>query len=97
MPKIANLRNPQGADSDAHARGFISKFELGSQYTQHSGAGTLTPKWVTAGFFMGWSRGFSEGVEEFLKLCFYPNMGLSVLCLGFCGFSCKVQLLFTGA
>ena len=72
MPKIANLRNHQGADTDASARGFISKLELGSQYTQHSGAGTLTPKWVTAGFFMGWSRGFSEGVEEF---CPHSNMG----------------------
>ena len=28
--------------------------------------------------FMGWSRGFSEGVEEFLKLSFHSNTGLSV-------------------
>ena len=41
------------------------KLELGSKYTPHSRAGAWTPKWVTAGFFMGWSRGFSEGVEEF--------------------------------
>ena len=77
MPKIANLRNHQGADTDASARGFISKLELGSQYTQHSGAGTLTPKWVTAGFFMGWSRGFSEGEKEFLKFCLHSDMVLS--------------------
>ena len=31
-------------------------------------------RWV----FMGWSRGFLEEVEEFLKLCFHSNMGLSV-------------------
>ena len=128
MPKIANPRNHQGADTDASAQGFISKLELGSKYTRHSGAGTWTPKWVTAGFFMGWSRGFSEGVEEFLKLCFHSNTGLSVSVKGvlssvfilicdflsralssvliliwdslsraFCVFSCKVQLLFTGA
>ena len=77
MPNIANPRNPQGADTDASARGFISKLELGSQYTQHSGAGTLTPKCVTAGFFMGWSRGFSEGEKEFLKFCLRSDMGLS--------------------
>ena len=75
--------------------------------------------------FMGWSSGFSEGVEEFfhsdmgerlvefLKICFPSNTGLSVSVKGilssvffliwdslsraFSGFSCKVQLLFTGA
>ena len=76
MPKIANLRNHQGADTDANTRGFIYKLELGSKYTPHSRAGTWTLKWVTAGFFMGWSRGFSEGVEEF-KLCSHSDMGLS--------------------
>ena len=65
VPKIANPRNHQGADTDASTRGFISKLELGSKYTPHSGAGTWTPKWVTAGFFIGWSRGFPEGMEEF--------------------------------
>ena len=77
MPKIANPRNHQGADTNASARGFIYKLELGSKYTQHSGAGTWTPKWVTAGFFMGWSMGFSEGVEEFLKFCLHFDVGLS--------------------
>ena len=76
MSKIENLRNHQGADTDASARGFICKLELGSKYTRHSGAGTWTLKWVTAGFFMGWSRGFSEGVEEFLKFCLHSDMGL---------------------
>ena len=123
VPKIANPRNHQGADTDASVQGFISKLELGSKYTRHSGAGTWTLKWVTAGFFIVWSRGFSEGVEEFLKfclhsdmglkgleLCSHSNMGLSATGLGsvvfliwdslprtFCSFSCKVQLLFTGA
>ena len=70
VPKIANPRNHQGPNTNASARGFISKLELGSKYTRHSGAGTWTPKWVTAGFFIGWSRGFSEGVEEFLQVLF---------------------------
>ena len=70
VPKIANPRNHQGADTDASTRGFISKLQLGSKCTCHSGAGTWTPKWVTAGFFIGWSRGFSEGVEEFLQVLF---------------------------
>ena len=77
MPKIANPRNHQGADTDASAQGFISKLELGSKCARHSRAGTWAPKWVTAGFFIGWSRGFSEGVEEFLKFCLHSDMGLS--------------------
>ena len=77
MPKIANLRNHQGADTNASTRGFISKLQLGSKYTRHSGARTWTPKWFTAGVFMGWAMGFSEGVEEFLKFCLHSDMGLS--------------------
>ena len=73
----------------------------------------LDPEGGYSWVFMGWSRGFSEGVEEFLKLCLLSNTGLSVSVKGvlssvltliwdslsrvFCGFSCKVQLLFTGA
>ena len=68
VPKIANLRNHQGANTDASTQGFIYKFERGSKYTPHNRAGAWTLKWVTAGFFMGWSREFSEGVEE----CFFP-------------------------
>ena len=71
MPKIANPRNHQGANTDANMRGFIYKLELGSKYTLQSRAEAWTPKWVTAEFFMGWSRGFSEGVEEF----FFSYMG----------------------
>ena len=48
VPKIANPRNHQGADTDANTRGFIYKLELGSKYTRHSGAGTWTPRWVSA-------------------------------------------------
>ena len=70
VPKIANPRNHRGANTDATAREFICKFELGSKCARHSGAGTWTPKWVTAGFLIGWSRGFSEGVEEFLQVLF---------------------------
>ena len=69
VSKIANRKNHQAADTHASTQGFIYKLELGSKYTRHSGAGTWTLKWVTAGFFMGWSKGFSEGVEEFLKFC----------------------------
>ena len=48
VPKIANPRNHQGADTNANTRGFIYKLELGSKYTGHSGAGTWTPRWVSA-------------------------------------------------
>ena len=50
VPKIANPRNHQGADTDASARGFICKLELGSKYAQHSGAGTWTPSELQLGF-----------------------------------------------
>ena len=33
VPKIANPRNHQGADTDASAQGFIIKLEIGSKYT----------------------------------------------------------------
>ena len=75
VPKIVNPRNHQGADTDASTLGFINRLELGSKCTRHSGAGTLTPKWVTAGFFMGWSRGFSEGVEEFFPFQYGGKSG----------------------
>ena len=48
VPKIANLRNHQEADTDANTRGFIYKLELVSKYTRQSGAGTWTPRWVLA-------------------------------------------------
>ena len=51
VPKIANLRNHQGANTAASTLGFISKLELGSKYMQHSRAGTWTPRWVSAEFY----------------------------------------------
>ena len=48
VPKIANLRNHQEADTDANTRGFIYKLELVSMYARHSGAGTWTQRWVLA-------------------------------------------------
>ena len=74
VPKIANPRNHQGADTDASTWGFISKLELGPKCTQHRGAGTWTPKWVTAGFFIGWSRGFFRrggGISQVLFTFWY--------------------------
>ncbi|XP_077717924.1 uncharacterized protein LOC144292091 isoform X1 [Canis aureus] len=47
VPKIANPRNHQEADTDANTRGLIYTLELGSKYTRHSGAGTWTPSSVT--------------------------------------------------
>ena len=48
VPKIANPRNHQEADTDANTRGFIYKLELVSMYTRHSGSGTWTQRWVLA-------------------------------------------------
>ena len=48
VPKIANLRNLREANTDANTRGFIYKLELVSKYTQQSGAGTWTLRWVLA-------------------------------------------------
>ena len=33
VPKIVNLRNHQGANTDANTREFIYKLKLGSKYT----------------------------------------------------------------
>ncbi|XP_072662566.1 uncharacterized protein [Canis lupus baileyi] len=44
LPKIANPRNHQEADTNANTRGFIYKLELVSKYSRHSGAGTWTPR-----------------------------------------------------
>ena len=44
VPKIANPRNHQGADTDTNTRGFIYKLEPGSRCTRHNGAGTWTPR-----------------------------------------------------
>ena len=53
MPPISNPRDHQGADTDANARGFIYKLELGPKYTRHSGAGTWTPRLRGVAVFWG--------------------------------------------
>ena len=42
VPKIANMRNHQEADSDANTRGIIYKLDLVSKYTRHCRSGTWT-------------------------------------------------------
>ena len=59
-----------------HERLFTSS-SLGPSIPNTAEQGLGPPKWVTAGFFIGWSRGFSEGVGEFLKFCLHFHMGLS--------------------
>ena len=61
MPKIANPRNHYRADTDANTQGLISKLELASKYTRHSGAGTWTPRWCFA------FKGLSQGPPEWLE------------------------------
>ena len=79
VPKIANLKNHQGADTDASTRGFISKLELGAwvQVYPTQRSRDLDPEVGFSWVFMGWSRGPPEGVEEFLKFCLHSDMGLS--------------------
>ena len=48
VPKIANLRNHQEADSDANTCEVIYKLDLVSKYTQHFGAGTWAQRRVLA-------------------------------------------------
>ena len=95
--KIVNPREPQGADTDASTRGFINKLELGSKYTRHSGAGTWTLRGVTTGFLWAGLGDFQKGWRNFLSSVFIPIRDFLSLSRVFCGFSCKVQLLFTGA
>ena len=79
VPKIANPRNHQGADTDANTRGLIYKLELGSKYTRHSDTAEqgLGPRGGFQLSFKDGSRGSSEGLEEFLKFCLHFDMGLS--------------------
>ena len=44
VPKVANLRNHQGAHTDANSQGFLYKLELGFKCTRHRGIGTWTPR-----------------------------------------------------
>ena len=85
MPKIANLRNHQGAATDANAQGFINKLEPGSKYTNTVEQG-LGPRggWVTAGilwaglgdFQKRWRNFFipiwGKGWGSFLRSVFIP-------------------------
>ena len=77
MPKIANPRNYQGADTDASTReGLFASSSLGPSIPDTAEQGLGPP----GGFqlsFMGWSRGPPERVEGFLKFCLHSDMGLS--------------------
>ena len=48
VPKIVNLRNHYGTDTDANPQVLISKLEFASKYTRHREAGTWTSWWVFA-------------------------------------------------
>ena len=67
VPKIANPRNHQGADTDANTRGFIYKLSLGPSIPDIVEQG-LGPRGAFQLSFKDWSRGPPEGVEQFLKL-----------------------------
>ena len=43
MPPISNPRDHQGPDTDANARGFICKLELGPKYTRTQRSRDLDP------------------------------------------------------
>ena len=73
VPKIANPRNHQGADTDASHEGLLASSSLGPSIL-HTAEQGLGPQ--SGLYFIGWSRGFSEGVEEFLKFCLHSDMGL---------------------
>ena len=109
VPKNANQRKPPRSQQRCKYRGFINKLELGSKSLLC--VGSKYPEggysWV-----MGWSRGFSKRSRNFLSSVFITIRDFlslskalsSVLILiwdslsrAFCVFSCKVQLLFTGA
>ena len=61
VPKIANTRNHQGADTDASTRGL----ELGPKYTRHSRAGAWTPRGVPAGVLWAGLGDFQKEEEFF--------------------------------
>ena len=44
--------------------GLFTSSSLGPSIPDTAEQGLEPPKWVTAGFFIGWSRGFPEGMEE---------------------------------
>ena len=61
VPKIANPRNHQGANTNASTRGFIRKLEFGPKYPRHGGAGAWTPRGVPAGFLWAGLGDFQKG------------------------------------
>ena len=72
-PGVGGMWVPR--QTEANTRWLISKLELASKYTRHSGAGTWTPRWCFA--FKGLSRGPPKGLEQFFKLCLHFDMGPS--------------------
>ena len=65
VPKIANPRNHQGANTDANTREFIYKLQLGSKCAPQGGAGTGTPGWVPAGVLWAGLGDFQKGQKNF--------------------------------
>ena len=55
--------------------GLLTSSSLGPSIPDTAEQG-LGPQVGFSWVFMGWSRGFPEGVEEFLKLCSHSDMGL---------------------
>ena len=66
--------------------GLLASLSLGPSIPDTTEQG-LSPRGGFQLSFMAWSRGFPEGVEEFLKLCSHSNMGLSRALS--CFFSCN--------
>ena len=92
VPKIAYPRNHQKPTSMQVQEGLLASSSL-AQVSPTEWSRGLDPKGGSSWVFMGWSRGFSEGIKEiffpfhsdmrervgeFLKLCFHSDMGLSV-------------------
>ena len=57
--------------------GLFASSSLGPSIPDRVEQGLGPQSALQLGFFIGWSRGFSEGVEEFLKFCLHFDMGLS--------------------
>ena len=56
--------------------GLLASSSLGPSIPDTAEQGLGPRSGLQLGFFIGWSRGFSEGVEEFLKFCLHSDMGL---------------------
>ena len=73
MPKIANPRNHQGADTDASTTSVFLQARACVQVHPTQQSRDLDPEVGYSWVFYGLSRGFSEGVEEFFF--FFPIWG----------------------